>query len=209
MAVYHGKLLDAFFIRPFYKMMLQKPIDIRDMESVDMEYYNSLLWIKENDPSELVLTFCVDEETFGHTSQRELKPNGESIDVTNENKDEYIRLVIEWRFVSRVKEQMASFLEGFGSVVPLHLLKIFDANELELLMCGIQNIDVKDWKQNTLYKGDYHPNHILIQWFWRVSFFFIILKFGFLYYFFRLFYLFQMKCVHVYYNLLLVHHEFQ
>lgn len=43
MAVYHGKLLDAFFIRPFYKMMLEKPIDLRDMESVDMEYYNSLL----------------------------------------------------------------------------------------------------------------------------------------------------------------------
>ena len=91
MAVYHGKLLDAFFIRPFYKMMLQKPIDLRDMESVDMEYYNSLLWIKENDPSELMLTFCVDEETFGHTSQRELKPNGANIEVTNDNKDEYIR----------------------------------------------------------------------------------------------------------------------
>lgn len=93
MAVYHGKLLDAFFIRPFYKMMLQKPIDLRDMESVDMEYYNSLLWIKENDPSELMLTFCVDEETFGHTSQRELKPNGANIELTNDNKDEYIRCV--------------------------------------------------------------------------------------------------------------------
>lgn len=91
MAVYHGKLLDAFFIRPFYKMMLQKPIDLRDMESVDMEYYNSLLWIKENDPSELMLTFCVDEETFGHTSQRELLPSGANIEVTNENKDDYIR----------------------------------------------------------------------------------------------------------------------
>uniref|UniRef100_A0A673JQX3 E3 ubiquitin-protein ligase n=1 Tax=Sinocyclocheilus rhinocerous TaxID=307959 RepID=A0A673JQX3_9TELE len=34
MAVYHGKLLDAFFIRPFYKMMLQKPITLQDMESV-------------------------------------------------------------------------------------------------------------------------------------------------------------------------------
>lgn len=94
MAVYHGKLLDAFFIRPFYKMMLQKPIDLRDMESVDMEYYNSLLWIKENEPNELMLTFCVDEETFGHTSQRELKPNGANIEVTNDNKDEYIRLVL-------------------------------------------------------------------------------------------------------------------
>lgn len=35
-------------------------------------------------------------------------------------------------------------------------------------MCGIGSIDVKDWKQNAVYKGDYHPNHIVIQWFWRV-----------------------------------------
>ncbi|XP_061500413.1 E3 ubiquitin-protein ligase Nedd-4 isoform X4 [Anopheles gambiae] len=167
MAVYHGKLLDAFFIRPFYKMMLQKPIDLKDMEAVDTEYYNSLVWIKENDPSELMLTFCVDEETFGQTTQHELLPNGAAIDVTNENKDEYIRLVIQWRFVSRVQVQMQAFLDGFGSLVPLNLLKIFDEHELELLMCGIQNIDLRDWKRNTLYKGDYYPNHVVIQWFWR------------------------------------------
>ncbi|XP_033311343.1 E3 ubiquitin-protein ligase Nedd4 isoform X4 [Bombus vancouverensis nearcticus] len=168
MAVYHGKLLDAFFIRPFYKMMLGKSIDLKDMESVDSEYYNSLLWIKENDPSELELTFCVDEESFGHTSQRELKPDGANIPLTDENKDEYIALVIQWRFVSRVQEQMNAFLEGFNALIPPTLVKIFDENELELLMCGIQHIDVRDWKQNTLYKGDYHANHIVVQWFWRV-----------------------------------------
>ncbi|XP_036670491.3 E3 ubiquitin-protein ligase Nedd-4 isoform X10 [Drosophila suzukii] len=167
MAVYHGKLLDAFFIRPFYKMMLQKPIDLKDMESVDTEYYNSLMWIKENDPRILELTFCLDEDILGQKSQHELKPGGANIDVTNENKDEYIKLVIEWRFVARVKEQMSSFLDGFGSIIPLNLIKIFDEHELELLMCGIQNIDVKDWRENTLYKGDYHMNHIIIQWFWR------------------------------------------
>ncbi|KAI5752762.1 hypothetical protein M8J77_020098 [Diaphorina citri] len=168
MAVYHGKLLDAFFIRPFYKMMLSKDIDLKDMESVDSEYYNSLLWIKENDPSSLDLTFALDEDSLGHTSVRELKPDGASIPLTEENKDEYIRLVIEWRFVSRVEEQMKAFLEGFNALVPLNLIKIFDEHELELLMCGIQHIDVKDWKQNTLYKGDYHANHIVVQWFWRV-----------------------------------------
>ncbi|XP_016986055.1 E3 ubiquitin-protein ligase Nedd-4 isoform X14 [Drosophila rhopaloa] len=167
MAVYHGKLLDAFFIRPFYKMMLQKSIDLKDMESVDTEYYNSLMWIKENDPRILELTFCLDEDVFGQKSQHELKPGGANIDVTNDNKDEYIKLVIEWRFVARVKEQMSSFLDGFGSIIPLNLIKIFDEHELELLMCGIQNIDVKDWRENTLYKGDYHMNHMIIQWFWR------------------------------------------
>lgn len=168
MAVYHGKLLDAFFIRPFYKMMISKPITIRDMESVDSEYYNSLLWILENDPAELDLRFCVDEETFGLMQQRELKTNGANIPVTQENKTEYINLVIQGRFVSRIQPQMNAFLEGFNELIPLNLIKIFDEHELELLIGGIGKIDVKDWKENTAYKGDYHANHIVIQWFWRV-----------------------------------------
>ncbi|XP_057664452.1 E3 ubiquitin-protein ligase NEDD4 isoform X8 [Diorhabda carinulata] len=168
MAVYHGKLLDAFFIRPFYKMMLSKTIDLKDMESVDSEYYKSLLWIKENDPSDLDLTFSVDEESFGHTSVHELIEGGVDIPLDNSNKDDYIKCIIQWRFVGRVQEQMNAFLEGFSDLIPLNLVKIFDEHELELLMCGIQHIDVKDWKVNTLYKGDYHANHIVVQWFWRV-----------------------------------------
>ena len=39
-------------------------------------------------------------------------------------------------------------------LVKTNLLKIFDEGELELLMCGIGAIDVKDWKQHTVYKGD-------------------------------------------------------
>jgi len=44
-------------------MMLGKEIVLEDMESVDTEYFNSLLWIKENDPSELGLTFEVKKMT--------------------------------------------------------------------------------------------------------------------------------------------------
>ncbi|GFS63641.1 e3 ubiquitin-protein ligase Nedd-4 [Trichonephila clavipes] len=149
-------------------MMLGKPISLKDMESVDSEYYNSLLWIMENDPADLDLRFSIDEDLFGQMQQRDLKPNGSEIPVTQENKLEYINLVIQWRFVSRIEPQMNAFLEGFGEVVPMHLIKLFDENELELLMCGIGKIDVKDWKQNTVYKGSYHANHIVIQWFWRM-----------------------------------------
>lgn len=72
-------------------MMLGKSIELEDMESVDSEYHKSLIWIKENDPAELELTFCVDEDQFGQTSQRELKTNGGQINVTDENKTEYIK----------------------------------------------------------------------------------------------------------------------
>ncbi|KAM9182056.1 E3 ubiquitin-protein ligase NEDD4 isoform 1-T1 [Mergus octosetaceus] len=167
MAVYHGKLLDAFFIRPFYKMMLQKPITLHDMESVDSEYYNSLRWILENDPAELDLRFIVDEELFGQTHQHELKSGGSEIVVTNKNKRDYIHLVIQWRFVSRVQKQMAAFKEGFFELIPQDLIKIFDENELELLMCGLGDVDVADWKLHTKYKNGYNVNHQVIQWFWK------------------------------------------
>ena len=133
-------------------LILGKVIDLKDMESVDTEYYNSLLWIKENDPAELDLEFQVEEEQFGAMVSKELKPGGAKISVTNENKDEYIRLVVHWRFVSRIQQQMDAFLAGFNELVPLNHLKIFDEGELELLMCGIGSIDVKDWKHNTVYK---------------------------------------------------------
>ncbi|XP_069549644.1 E3 ubiquitin-protein ligase NEDD4 isoform X2 [Brachyistius frenatus] len=167
MAVYHGKLLDAFFIRPFYKMMLQKPITLQDMESVDSEYFNSLMWILENDPTDLDLRFTIDEELFGQTHQHELTPDGAEIVITNENKKEYIHLVMQWRFVNRIQKQMTAFKEGFFELIPQDLIKIFDENELELLMCGLGDVDVNDWRENTKYKNSYCSNHVVIQWFWK------------------------------------------
>lgn len=46
-------------------MMLGKKITLFDMESVDNAYYNSLIYIKDNDPEELELTFAVDDCVFG------------------------------------------------------------------------------------------------------------------------------------------------
>uniref|UniRef100_A0A4W6CFF1 E3 ubiquitin-protein ligase NEDD4-like n=1 Tax=Lates calcarifer TaxID=8187 RepID=A0A4W6CFF1_LATCA len=128
MAVFHGKLLDGKLI----DMMLGKQISLKDMESVDSEYYNSLKWILENDPTELDLRFCIDEDNFGQTYQVDLKPSGSDMVVTNENKKEYIDLVIQWRFVNRVQKQMNAFLEGFTELILIDLIKIFDENELEL-----------------------------------------------------------------------------
>ncbi|XP_065060296.1 E3 ubiquitin-protein ligase NEDD4-like isoform X2 [Rhopilema esculentum] len=167
MAVYHGKLLDVFFIRPFYKMMLGKKIALADMESVDSEYHNSLKWLQDNDPEDLDLRFQVEEEAFGKITSRELKRDGAEIKVTNDNKKEYIDLVIKWRFVDRINEQMDQFKEGFNEIIPHDLLRIFDERELEYLLCGLGEIDEEDWKKHTNYRGGYHEKHFAIQWFWK------------------------------------------
>ena len=57
--------LAAFFIRPFYKMLLSKRITLSDMEYVDMEFYNSVKYILENDPEPLCLTFSASREFVG------------------------------------------------------------------------------------------------------------------------------------------------
>jgi E3 ubiquitin-protein ligase HUWE1 len=61
-AIYDGRLLDAYFARSLYRQILGKPVDYRDVEWVDPEYYNSLCWILENDPSPLDLNFSVEAD---------------------------------------------------------------------------------------------------------------------------------------------------
>jgi hypothetical protein len=65
---------------------------------------------------------------------------------------------------------MKAFNDGFSDVVSINLIKEFSEEELEQLMCGIQIIDVKDWRKNTFYDGGYHYKHRTVQWFWRVSY---------------------------------------
>jgi E3 ubiquitin-protein ligase HUWE1 len=60
-AIYDGRLLDAYFARSLYRQLLGKPVDYKDVEWVDPEYYKSLIWILENDPSPLDLTFLIED----------------------------------------------------------------------------------------------------------------------------------------------------
>ncbi|XP_016002356.2 NEDD4-like E3 ubiquitin-protein ligase WWP2 isoform X1 [Rousettus aegyptiacus] len=169
MALYHGKFIDTGFTLPFYKRMLNKRPTLKDLESIDPEFYNSIVWIKENNLEEcgLELYFIQDMEILGKVTTHELKEGGESIRVTEENKEEYIMLLTDWRFTRGVEEQTKAFLDGFNEVVPLEWLRYFDEKELELMLCGMQEIDMSDWQKNTIYRH-YTKNSKQIQWFWQV-----------------------------------------
>ncbi|XP_072135918.1 NEDD4-like E3 ubiquitin-protein ligase WWP2 [Mobula birostris] len=169
MALYHGKFIDTGFTLPFYKRMLNKNPTMKDLESIDPEFYNSLLWIKENNIEEcgLELYFAQDMEILGKVTTHELKKDGENIMVIEENKEEYMRLLTDWRFTRGVEEQTKAFLDGFNEVVPLEWLRYFDEKELELMLCGMQEIDLSDWQKNTIYRH-YTKNSKPIQWFWQV-----------------------------------------
>ncbi|XP_056156982.1 E3 ubiquitin-protein ligase HECW2-like isoform X2 [Lampris incognitus] len=167
LALIHQYLLDAFFTRPFYKGLLRIQCDLSDLEYLDEEFHQSLQWMKDNDIEDMLdLTFTVNEEVFGQITERELKPGGANIPVSERNKKEYIERMVKWRIERGVVQQTESLVRGFYEVVDARLVSVFDARELELVIAGTAEIDLSDWRNNTEYRGGYHDNHIVIRWFW-------------------------------------------
>ncbi|CAO3643868.1 unnamed protein product [Mucor fragilis] len=167
LAIFHRRFLDAFFIVSLYRMILNKKVLVANMESVDAEFYRSLMWILDNDITDVLeLTFSVDDDRFGEMVTVDLTDGGRDIEVTEENKKEYVDLVTEWRISKRVEEQFKAFKEGFNQLIPQDLINVFDERELELLIGGIAEIDVDDWKKHTDYRG-YTEQDDVIQWFWQ------------------------------------------
>ncbi|KAJ2775205.1 NEDD4 E3 ubiquitin-protein ligase [Coemansia nantahalensis] len=166
MAIFHRRFLDAFFTMSFYKMILKKPITLEDMQSVDADIYRSLKWTLEHDISDMGFTFTVDDDRFGQRVEVELKPGGADIDVTEENKKEFVQLSIQYRVCDRIKEQFEAFQAGFYELIPEDLIQVFDERELELLIGGLAEIDIDDWKKHTDYRG-YTESDQVVQWFWK------------------------------------------
>jgi E3 ubiquitin-protein ligase NEDD4 len=167
MALYHGKMLDAYFVPMFYKQMLNKDISLSDIQSIDSSFYHSMTWLLENPVEELELTFSVTVNRFGLKYQHDLIPNGKHVAVTDYNKREYVRLYTKWRATLGTSEQMNAFMKGFRDLIQLESLQIFDEKELEFLTSGLNEIDIDDLHFHTVYKG-YKENDPIICWFWTI-----------------------------------------
>ncbi|XP_014261551.1 E3 ubiquitin-protein ligase SMURF2 [Cimex lectularius] len=167
-AVFHGHYIDGGFTTPFYKMLLNKPINLDDIESVDQELHRSLTWILENDITNVIdTTFAVEFNSFGVLKVHELKTGGKDIQLTEDNKKEYVKLYVNYRFMRGIEQQFLALQKGFTELIPLHLLKTFDENELELIIGGLGTIDIADWKENTRLKHCTSTTPVVV-WFWEI-----------------------------------------
>ncbi|ORY33382.1 hypothetical protein BCR39DRAFT_491673 [Naematelia encephala] len=166
-AVYDGRLLDAYFSRAFYKQILGRNVDMRDLESIDPEYHKSLQWMLDNDITGVIdQEFTIEDDQFGEKKIVELKPGGADIAVTEENKEEYVRLVVSYRLDNSIKDQIKAFLNGFYEIIPRSLVQIFEPDQLELLISGITTVDVDELKNATQLSG-WKPSDPEVAWFWR------------------------------------------
>jgi hypothetical protein len=144
---------------------------LTDLKSIDPIYYKSLEWMTENDVTTLDSDFTVTQETKeGKMIVHILKEdeNGEPIALTNENKQLYINLAIQYKMRDSVIPQMKKILDSFYEFLPDTILKNFQIEEIPILFNGNSEIDIEDLRKNTDYDEGLSEWSEIVIWFWEI-----------------------------------------
>ncbi|GLD92402.1 hypothetical protein PINS_up000935 [Pythium insidiosum] len=173
-ALIEGHNMKMSLALPLIKHMLGVPISFSDLEFLDEDLYKNAVWMKQNDNAELLnLDFTVQVITSeGKSENVELVPNGRNIDVTDANKKQYLELLLKHYMFNSISEQLNALLKGFYDIVPTYLVTVFDYQEFDLLLSGVPDIDVGDWRTYSevrwikLEKPTSAEQRVL-EWFWE------------------------------------------
>jgi E3 ubiquitin-protein ligase HACE1 len=186
LALFHREPLNASWSRSFIKAVFEFELTAADLESVDPEAYEKkVVYIRDGVYSsrdqivleDLALTFTDDNDAkllYDSLAERnacvELKAGGAEMSVTEENKVEYIQLLVEHRVVGAIRPQITAFRNGLGvfvtAALQAKLRQCTTAADMQLLMCGVQEIDVDDWQASADYSGGFDASSRTVLWFW-------------------------------------------
>lgn len=159
--MFEGILIDATFAQFFINKVIGNVNYINDYQSLDVQVYKSLSFIKTSTSiSDLNLTFSI--------NNTDLIKNGKFVNVTVDNRIQYIYLYSNFKLNNEIDHQTRCFIQGLNSVIPISLLKIFNPLEVSRILTGVLTIDVSDFKLNTEYSGVYDEMHPTIVMFWEI-----------------------------------------
>lgn len=171
LALMHRETLPAArFTLAMRKMLLcAGALAVEDMSSVDPEFYkHKVQYLLENKYAEgdfpmtltdLELTFeDVPQPDLFPDARHELYPGGSHVFVTEENKNHYVELLCDTRMRGAVSAQINAMVDGIQSIVPEdswhQIQRVINPEEFDLLVCGLREIDLDDWKQNANWDVD-------------------------------------------------------
>lgn len=83
------------------------------------------------------------ESCWGEHKVIELKPGGDEIYVDQENKQEYVDLMVDFMLNKQISRFFDKFNFGFHQVCNGDFLYTFEPEELELMICGNPVLDFK------------------------------------------------------------------
>lgn len=159
--------LGIYFTPNVYKYLKGEPMSFDDLKIVDPETHQSLQKMVEDDVSYYGLTFSMDTDVFGETRSVEFIEGGSEIEVTNDNKLEFIKLKTHYLLHGQIRAQLECLKYGFNELIPPSQIEFFTHKELEELLSGLCEIDVEDWRRHTQYLRCTAESKV-VQWFWQV-----------------------------------------
>lgn len=165
----YRQLVRARFTRSFLAQLIGLRVHYKYFEQDDPDLYLSKVkYILEHDVEDMDLFFV--EEEYDQTGQLnkvvELVPNGSKIRVHNTTKHQYLDALAQYRLATSLKDEVEAFLRGLNDLIPDNLLSIFDENELELLMCGMGEYSVADFRAHHIINGSSPEFNRVLDWFW-------------------------------------------
>lgn len=174
LAVYNRVLLDFPLPLALYKKLLGLPMGLRDLEDMQPTFGRSLRQVLQYDGAQgpLEEVFCLDftleDNSYGEQQLIQLVPHGREIPVTEDNRLEYVEAVVDMLLNKSVAKQFNAFAMGFRILCDGPAIRLFNAQELERLVCGNPNLDFDALQSNAKYEGGYHAGTQAVQWLWDI-----------------------------------------
>ena len=179
LAVYNDTLIAVQFPSAMYQLLLNNfkgdSLNLGLYKRFDAESAKQLEYLANiTDDAEfeaLDMRFEVTQSRFDVVKEIELCPNGRKMKVNRKNVDAYIKAYIRYKMYSPLIEAQAKALtKGFSRVVSAQnaAFKLFNPDELELLLCGTPELDFSLLRQNSTYEGGYSDTHTTVTRFWEI-----------------------------------------
>jgi hypothetical protein len=188
LAVYNGLTLPVTFPKALYLKLLDEDVsELHHIADGWPDLANGLTSLLEWDEKDGLVedVFCrtyeFSVELFGQPVSREmgtstnwpqfadsLSPNPTDTPVvTNANRNSYVTDYIRWLADVSIKPQFEAFKRGFFTCIDRRSITLFDADTLQSVVEGVQEIDISELRRATRYVG-WDASHHTVRDFWSI-----------------------------------------
>jgi E3 ubiquitin-protein ligase HECTD2 len=188
LAIYNSTILDVQFPLACYKKLLGTPVGLEDLKALHPALGRGLQQLLDYDADDVETLFCRDfvaeYEAWGEKVRVPLIPNGDKIPVTKENKREFVDRYVSWLLNESIEKQFEAFKDGFYHVCGGNALSLFRPEEIELVVRGGTELDIKSLESVTEYDGcerltplydfmlilsnRFRPDEPIVKYFWEI-----------------------------------------
>nr|XP_057935021.1 probable E3 ubiquitin-protein ligase HERC4 [Doryrhamphus excisus] len=168
LALYNHVMVYLPFPLIVFKKMLGVKASLDDLKEFEPAVGESLRCILEDYSADVLHDMATTFTVTWAGDEVELDSSDPAKLVTGSNKKEFVAAFVDYVFNKSVKDVFEVFKRGFLKVCDADVVAFFQPEELQAVMVGNENYDWDVFKQNTVYEGEYHAEHLNIVTFWEV-----------------------------------------